>query len=88
MSLLLILIFTLGTTMSGNRIPLIMYFLSLILITVFEKFFRKDLIIISLIILVATFGYIKHNDNEISLKNKTQQLEYLAFPEAIIKIFR
>jgi O-antigen ligase len=62
-SLLLILIFTLGTTMSGNRIPLIMYFLSLILITVFEKFFRKDLIIISLIILVATFGYIKHNEN-------------------------
>ena len=27
-------------------------------------------------------------DDEISLKSKTQTLEYLAFPEAIIKIFR
>ncbi len=39
-------------------------------------------------IIVQKSFYIKHNDNEISLKNKTQQLEYLAFPEAIIKIFR
>ena len=28
------------------------------------------------------------NDNENTLKNKTQKLEYKAFPEAIIKIFR
>ena len=28
------------------------------------------------------------NDNEKILKFKTQQLEYRAFPEAIIKIFR
>ena len=27
-------------------------------------------------------------DNEITLKNKTQKLEYRAFPEAIIRIFR
>ena len=27
-------------------------------------------------------------DDEISLKRKTQRLEYKAFPEAIIKIFR
>ena len=32
--------------------------------------------------------YIKANDNEITLKEKTQTLEYKAFPEAIIKIFR
>ena len=31
---------------------------------------------------------ISTKDNEKSLKNKTQKLEYRAFPEAIIKIFR
>ncbi len=31
---------------------------------------------------------IDSNDNERSLKNKTQKLEYKAFPEAIIKVFR
>ena len=32
--------------------------------------------------------YINPDDNEAILKRKTQKLEYLAFPEAIIKIFR
>lgn len=32
--------------------------------------------------------YIKSTDNENTLKKKTQKLEYRAFPEAIIKIFR
>ena len=32
--------------------------------------------------------YIKPKDNEISLKRKTQNLEYKVFPEAIIKIYR
>ena len=32
--------------------------------------------------------FIKINDNEFDLKKKTQKLEYTAFPEAIIKIFR
>ena len=32
--------------------------------------------------------YINANDNEQTLKNKTQNLEYQAYPEAIIKIFR
>ncbi len=31
---------------------------------------------------------INNNDDETILRNKTQQLEYRAFPEAIIKIFR
>ena len=31
---------------------------------------------------------IDYKDNEKILKNKTQKLEYVAFPEAIIKIFR
>jgi len=31
---------------------------------------------------------INRNDDEKILKKKTQQLEYLAFPEAIVKIFR
>ena len=31
---------------------------------------------------------IQDNDNENTLKSKTQKLEYKAFPEAIIKIFR
>ena len=32
--------------------------------------------------------FIEDNDNELDLKKKTQRLEYSAFPEAIIKIFR
>ena len=32
--------------------------------------------------------YINSNDNEETLKKKTQKLEYNVFPEAIIKIFR
>ena len=32
--------------------------------------------------------FIDKEDNEKILKNKTQKLEYLAFPEAIIKVFR
>ena len=32
--------------------------------------------------------FIKNTDNEMNLKKKTQKLEYRAFPEAIIKIFR
>lgn len=39
------------------------------------------------IILKKSF-YIKPFDNEKTLKYKTQKLEYLAFPEAIIKIFK
>ena len=31
---------------------------------------------------------INDKDDELSLKNKTQKLEYKAFPEAIVKIFR
>ena len=34
------------------------------------------------------FFYIKTKDNVEDLKKKTQKLEYRAFPEAIIKIFR
>ena len=34
------------------------------------------------------FFYIKTMDNVEDLKKKTQKLEYRAFPEAIIKIFR
>ena len=32
--------------------------------------------------------FINNNDNETILKNKTQRLEYRAYPEAIIKVFR
>ena len=32
--------------------------------------------------------FINPNDNELVLKQKTQKLEYQAFPEAIIKIFQ
>ena len=32
--------------------------------------------------------FIKSKDSELILKKKTQKLEYQAFPEAIIKIFR
>tara|TARA_B100000989_G_scaffold284077_1_gene250548 strand:+ start:3798 stop:4367 length:570 start_codon:yes stop_codon:yes gene_type:complete len=32
--------------------------------------------------------FVNSTDNEISLRRKTQKLEYFAFPEAIIKIYR
>ena len=38
--------------------------------------------------IVQKFFYINNHDNEKTLKEKTQKLEYKAFPEAIIKIFR
>ena len=39
------------------------------------------------IILQRSF-FINEKDNEQSLKIKTQRLEYLSFPEALIKIYR
>ena len=39
-------------------------------------------------IIVQRVFYIDPKDNEHTLKIKTQKLEYKAFPEAIIKIFR
>ena len=39
-------------------------------------------------IIVQKFFYLNSNDSETTLKNKTQKLEYRAYPEAIIKIFR
>ena len=38
--------------------------------------------------IVQKFFYINNYDNENTLKVKTQKLEYKAFPEAIIKVFR
>ena len=38
--------------------------------------------------IVQKFFFINNDDNENILKEKTQKLEYKAFPEAIIKIFR
>ena len=38
-------------------------------------------------IIVKKIFYLNSKDNEITLKQKTQKLEYRAFPEAIIKIF-
>ena len=39
-------------------------------------------------IISQKFFYIKSTDNEMSLKKKTQELEYNTFPKAIIKLFR
>ena len=39
-------------------------------------------------IIIQKSFYINSNDNETTLKQKTQRLEYKVFPEAIIKIFR
>ena len=39
-------------------------------------------------VITQKFFYIKSGNNEYAIKEKTQQLEYRAFPEAIIKIFR
>ena len=39
-------------------------------------------------IIIQKSFFINPNDNELILKQKTQKLEYKAFPEAIIKIFQ
>ena len=39
-------------------------------------------------IITQKFFYLKKNDNVAELKRKTHNLEYLAFPEAIIKLYR
>ena len=39
-------------------------------------------------IITQKYFFINSNDNEKTLKKKTQRLEYKVFPEAIIKIFR
>ena len=39
-------------------------------------------------VITQKFFYIKSGSNEYAIKEKTQELEYRAFPEAIIKIFR
>ncbi len=39
-------------------------------------------------IIIKKFFYLGSNENENTLKIKTQKLEYKAYPEAIIKIFR
>ena len=39
-------------------------------------------------IIIQKNFFIEKKDNEKILKKKTQKLEYRAFPEAIIKIFR
>ena len=38
--------------------------------------------------ILQKFFFIKESDDESILKKKTQRLEYKAFPEAIIKVFR
>ena len=38
--------------------------------------------------IIQKIFFTKSDDNELKLKTKTQKLEYRAFPEAIIKIFR
>tara|TARA_E500000178_G_scaffold243354_1_gene239784 strand:+ start:149 stop:712 length:564 start_codon:yes stop_codon:yes gene_type:complete len=40
------------------------------------------------IIIIKKVFFLKSKDNEITLKQKTHKLEYSAYPEAIIKIFR
>ena len=39
-------------------------------------------------IIIQKSFYVSKSDDEISLKNKTQKMEYLAFPEAIYKIYK
>ncbi len=39
-------------------------------------------------IIIKKEFFINHKDNENDLKLKTQKLEYLAFPEAIVRIYR
>ena len=39
-------------------------------------------------IIIKKSFFLKSGENEKSLKIKTQKLEYLAFPEALIKLYR
>ena len=39
-------------------------------------------------IILKKFFYLNDKDNIVSLKNKTQKLEYIAFSQAIIKVIK
>ncbi len=51
-----------GVLMSGNRIPGVMFFLSLLLIILFEKTFRKKFIVLVLIFFVGLYLFAKNNE--------------------------
>ena len=53
----------LGTLLSGNRVPLVMFFLMLIFIFVFEKNLRKPLALAFIISIFSIFYLIKTNEN-------------------------
>ena len=61
--LLTLIVSLLGTLLSGNRVPLIMSLIILILLFIFEKEFRKTLVSSFLILIICAFYLIKSNEN-------------------------
>ena len=78
-SLLILFIISLGVIMSGNRIPAVMFFLSLVLLILFEKSLRKNLIIIFIIFFTSMYVFGKNNE--------TLKLHYSSFVSKSIQVF-
>jgi O-antigen ligase len=60
---LVLFLFMLGTLLSGNRVPLVMFFLMLTLIFVFERSLRKPLFLAFIISFFSIFYLMKTNEN-------------------------
>ena len=64
-SLFLVILFIslVGTLLSGNRVPLVMSSIILMLLFIFEKESRKTLIASFLVLIISTFYLVKTNEN-------------------------
>ena len=60
--LLCLFLFSLGILFSGNRMPLVLFLLSLLLILIFEKSLRKNLLLVFTIFFLSTTGLINSSE--------------------------
>ena len=60
--LLCLFLFSLGILFSGNRMPLVLFLLSLLLILIFEKSLRKNLLLVFTIFFLSTAGLINSSE--------------------------
>ena len=77
--LLLLFLVCAGIFMSGNRIPGVMFLLSLFLMLIFQRTFRKKFIILVLIFSAGLYFYTK--------KNETIKIHYSTFVTKSIDVF-
>lgn len=77
--LIILLLVSLGVLMSGNRIPTVIYFLSIFLIIIFEKSLRKKLMVLIIIFLSSLYF--------LGQKNEVIKVHYSSFITKSIDIF-